>query len=325
VAKGFGEKDDLDYTESGGRLEEANPDEVGPHPRERGMPQLGTLGSGNHFAEIGIVEEVFDKKIAAAFGLAEGSLTLMVHSGSRGLGHQVCEDFLAVLGKAAARYGIVLPDRQLAAVPIQSPEGTAYLGAMAAAANYAWANRQILGFLARQAILKALGISPDQAGFAQVYDVAHNIAKFEEHTVDRKKQRVLVHRKGATRAFPAGNAQLPERYRAVGQPVLVPGEMGHASFVLVGTEQAEREVFASACHGAGRRLSRHAAIKQAQGRRIDEELARAGVVVMAKARGTLAEEMPEAYKDVSEVVNSMVCAGLAKPVVRLRPLIVIKG
>jgi len=268
---------------------------------------------------------VFDKKIAAMFGLEEGTLTLMVHSGSRGLGHQVCEDFLALLGRAAVKYGINLPDRQLAAVPITSAEGKAYLGAMAAAANYAWANRQILGYLARRAILQALGLSPQQAGFAQVYDVAHNIAKFEEYTVDGKRQRVLVHRKGATRAFPAGNAQLPERYRAVGQPVLVPGEMGHASFVLVGTEQAEREVFASACHGAGRRLSRHAAIKQAHGRHIDEELARAGVVVMAKARGTLAEEMPEAYKDVSEVVNSMVCAGLAKPIVRLRPLIVIKG
>jgi tRNA-splicing ligase RtcB len=325
VTKGWGEKDDLDYTESEGRLEEADPDAVGPRPRERGMPQLGTLGSGNHFAEVGVVAEVLDKEIAATFGLEEGTITLMVHSGSRGLGHQVCEDYLAMLGKASARYGINLPDRQLAAVPIQSPEGKSYLGAMAAAANYAWANRQILGWLARQAIIKTLGLNPQQAGFAQVYDVAHNIAKFEEYTVDGDRQQVLVHRKGATRAFPAGNAQLPVRYRALGQPVLVPGEMGHASFVLVGTGQAEQEVFASACHGAGRRLSRHAAIKQARGRHIDEELARAGVVVMAKARGTLAEEMPEAYKDVSEVVDSMVCAGLARAVVRLRPLIVIKG
>lgn len=325
VQNGYGETDDLLFTESNGYLPEADPLAVGNRPRERGTPQLGTLGSGNHFIEIGIVDEVFESEAAAVFGLTQGSLTLMIHSGSRGLGHQICEDYLSILGKAVARYGIHLPDRQLAAVPIKCPEGESYIAAMSAAANYAWANRQLLAYLAKTALAEALRMTPKQMGFCQVYDVAHNIAKFEIHQFQGNERRLLVHRKGATRALPAGHGDLPEAYSSVGQPILVPGDMGTASYVLVGTKQGAEETFSSACHGAGRRLSRSAAIKLGRGRNISSELGKRGVVVLARDSDTLAEEMPEAYKDVNLVVESLTNAGIAQKVVRLKPLIVIKG
>jgi len=296
-----------------------------PKAFDRGRNQLGTLGSGNHFLEVDVVEEVFDEETARAFGLFQGQVVLQVHSGSRGFGHQICDDFLRVMGDAVRKYGIQLPDRQLACAPVKSREGQAYLASMAAAANYAWANRQCLTHWAREVFQKVLRKSPRDLGMSLVYDVAHNIAKMEKHTVEGKERLLCVHRKGATRAFPAGRPEVPADYRAVGQPVLVPGDMGRASFVLVGLPQAMEETWGSSCHGAGRMLSRTAAIKRGQGRNIRRELEAKGIIVMSTEKDILAEEMPEAYKDVSNVVDVMAGAGLCRKVVRLRPLGVVKG
>src|SRR5436309_4926335 len=312
VKTGYGDSEDLARIESGGSLEGAAPDSVSAHARERGRRQLGTLGSGNHFLEVQTVEVVYDERAASALGVSEGQVTVMIHTGSRGLGHQVCTDYLDVTGRALRRYGIVVPDRQLACAPTDSNEAREYLGAMRAAANFAFANRQVLTHWAREVLERSLGVGPRQLDMSVVYDVAHNIAKEEDHEVDGVRRRLLVHRKGATRAFP-------------GQPVLVPGDMGRCSYLLIGTEVAMRETFGSTCHGAGRLLSRTAAVKAARGRTIGEELRQRGVLARATGRDALAEEMPEAYKDVQDVVDVVHRFGVSTRVVRLRPLAVIKG
>jgi tRNA-splicing ligase RtcB len=325
VSHGFGEPEDLAFTEAGGCLPGAEPRALSRRARERGAPQLGTLGSGNHFAELQVVDQVLDEQAAAAFGLSPGMLTVMIHSGSRGLGYQVCDDALGAMHEASRRHRVSLPDPQLVAVPIASSEGARYLGAMRAAANFAWANRQVMMVLAERAIACVLGVDRRSVGFRLVYDVAHNIAKLEQHLVEGKQRRVLVHRKGATRAFPAGHDEVPAAYRHVGQPVLIPGDMGRPSFVCVGTERAMAETFGSAAHGAGRRLSRTAARRRGEGRDIARELEERGIVVAARSHKTLAEEMPEAYKDAAEVVAALELAGIARSVARLRPLGVVKG
>ena len=325
VAQGYGEADDLARIESHGCLSHADPDAVSTKAYERGRGQLGTLGAGNHFLEVQGVETVFLPDVASRLGLEEGRLTVMIHTGSRGFGHQVCTDALGVMQAAMRRYGITLPDRQLACAPLTSPEARAYLGAMRAAANFAFANRQCLAHFAREAIERALGVSPRELGWRLVYDVAHNIAKDEVHEVDGRARRLLVHRKGATRAFPPGHPELTDAYRAVGQPVLIPGDMGRYSYVLVGAPGAMRETFGSTCHGAGRVLSRTAAVRAARGRSIAEELRAQGIVARAGGRESLAEEMSEAYKDVRNVVGVVERAGLSRVVARLRPLGVVKG
>lgn len=325
IERGFGSAEDLARCEEGGRLESADPELVSERALERGADQVGTLGSGNHFLELDRVAEIFDEARAAAFGLFRGQLCLMIHSGSRGLGYQVCDDHLRNMDAAMRRYRLNLPDRQLAAAPISSPEGARYLGAMAAAANFAWANRQALMGLALEGLGRAAGLGPVDIGAELLYDVCHNIAAREHHQVDGQRRALLVHRKGATRAFGPGAPELPERYRQTGQPVIIPGDMGRASYILCGTARAMSETFGSSCHGAGRLLSRHAAMRQARGRHIDRELAEQGVLVRSRARRTLAEEMPEAYKDVSEVVAVMHRAGISLEVARLAPLAVVKG
>jgi tRNA-splicing ligase RtcB len=325
VESGFGQAEDLLHTEAGGCLEGADPDVISDKAYERGRSQQGTLGSGNHFLEIQFVQEIYDEKVASVFGLFKDQATVMIHSGSRGFGHQVCTDYLVVMEEAAQRYGIELPDRQLACAPFSSAEGRDYLAAMKAAANYAWANRQCLMYWTEQVLLETLRISPKALGLSLVYDVAHNIVKIEEHEVAGRKRKLAVHRKGATRAFPPGHPEVPEAYRNVGQPVLIPGDMGRASFVLVGTERAMQETFGSTCHGAGRVMSRHQAIRAAKGRAIHRELADQGIIVQSAGRETLKEEMPEAYKDVAEVVNVVHNAGLSLRVARLKPMGVIKG
>jgi tRNA-splicing ligase RtcB len=325
VSRGYGEGNDLVRMESHGRLPSADPDAVSEKAYERGRTQLGTLGAGNHFLEVQAVDTVFLPDVAESLGLDEGRLTVMVHTGSRGFGHQVCTDALGVMQGAMRRYQIALPDRQLACAPIASPEAQAYLGAMRAAANFAFANRQCLAHFAREAIERALGVSPRELGWRLVYDVAHNIAKEEVHEVDGRRRRLLVHRKGATRAFPPGHPELPESCRKVGQPVLIPGDMGRYSYVLVGAPGAMRETFGSTCHGAGRVLSRTAAVRAARGRSIADELRAKGIVARAGGRESLAEEMPEAYKDVANVVDVVERAGLSRVVARLRPLGVVKG
>jgi tRNA-splicing ligase RtcB (3'-phosphate/5'-hydroxy nucleic acid ligase) len=325
VARGFGTRADLERHEEGGRLAWANPDEVSETAIRRGSDQVGTLGSGNHFIEVDRVDEIFDQERAQAFGMFAGQLCVLIHSGSRGLGYQVCDDHLALMDAAMSRYRIQLPDRQLACAPVGSSEGRRYLGAMAAAANFAWANRQTMMGLAQRALMRVLHLSEGDLGAELLWDVCHNIAKRERHEVDGRRRSLLVHRKGATRAFGPGAPELPDRYRDVGQPVMIPGDMGRASYVLCGTEGAMRDTFGSSCHGAGRVLSRHAALRLAKGRRIDQELLKQGIEVRSRAVKTLAEEMPEAYKDVSQVVDVMHDAGVTLKVARLRPVAVIKG
>lgn len=325
VKNGYGTPADLDHIEEGGCLDWADPDQVSGRALERGRAQLGTLGSGNHFVEIGYIDRIFDAEVAAGIGLRLDQVTVIIHTGSRGLGHQVCGDFIRVLQDASRRFGIELPDRELCCAPAQSDEGRAYLGAMAAAANFAFANRQIITHEVRETFEQVFGRGWQQLGLSLVYDVCHNIAKYEEHLVDGHRRRLLIHRKGATRAFPAGHPQVPAVYRQTGQPVLIPGDMGRYSYVLVGTDRAMQESFGSTCHGAGRQLSRHAAKKTARGRNILAELAGAGVLVRGAGLGTIVEEIPQAYKDVAEVVKVMHNAGIARKVARLRPLGVIKG
>jgi len=325
VAQGFGDRADLEHLEEGGCLPGADPEAVSERAYERGKKQVGTLGSGNHFAEIQYVSEIYDEEAARAFGLERDQVTVLIHSGSRGLGHQVCTDHLKVMVRAAETYGIELPDRQLCCAPIRSPEGRKYLAAMAAAANYAFANRQVMSHWARESFAAALGLSPEETGISVVYDVCHNIAKFETFEIDGESHRLCVHRKGATRAYPPHNPGTPAAYREVGQPVLIPGDMGRYSYVMAGSEQAYRETFGSSCHGAGRRMSRRQAKKKARGRRLYEELEERGVVVMAAGHGTVAEEMPEAYKDVADVVDVVHRAGISRRVAQLRPMGVVKG
>jgi len=326
VARGFGTRADLEHIESGGSLPEADPDALSPKARARGRGQQGTLGSGNHFVEVQYVEKIYDAAAARAFGVERDQVTLMIHSGSRGLGHQVCTDHLALAAAAARKYGITMPNGQLASFPVRSPEGERYLAAMRCAANYAWANRQCLMALAGETLAMHLRLSPARLGLSLVYDVAHNIVKFERHHVGGRELELAVHRKGATRAYPAGHPDLPQDYRAVGQPVIVPGSMGTSSWLLSGQKAAMELTFGSSSHGAGRRISRSAAKKAARGRSIGRELEdRQGIVVAAGDDGTLGEEMPEAYKDVDTVVEVLEAVGLARRVARLRPLGVIKG
>jgi len=325
VEHGMGSREDLERTEEYGSLKTANPDDVSKEAMERGSRQLGSLGSGNHFLELDIVDEIFDEPVADAMGLEVGNLCVFIHSGSRGFGHQVCQDYLRTMQTTMRKYGIRVPDMQLACAPLDSPEGKSYLGAMASAANFAWANRQTMMHLAEQTVMETLRISPRELGWRLVYDVCHNVAKFEKHRINGKEKDLCIHRKGATRSFPPGHAELPEVYKTIGQPVLIPGDMGNASYVLVGTSDAMSETFGSSCHGAGRVMSRKKATEAARGRNIVNEMKRKGISVMATGSRTVAEEMPEAYKDVHEVVNTIHAAGISKKVARLRPIGVVKG
>jgi len=322
--QGFAAAGDLPATEESGRIDGADPGAVGARAHERGRPQLGTLGAGNHFVEVDVVDRIFHPEAAQAMGLAEGCLALQIHCGSRGFGHQLCSDYVDELQAAVRRFGIVLPDRELVCAPLNSAEGRRYLAAMACAANYAFANRQVLAHHARQAFVQVFGEHPE-GWLTQVYDIAHNMGKIEDHTVAGEVVRVCVHRKGATRAFGPGFEGLPPRYRALGQPVLVPGSMGTASWVLLGTEGSMALAFGSTCHGAGRRMSRHQAKRTIRGDRLKQTLEAQGVQVRAGSLPGLAEEAPEAYKDVDAVVGVVVGAGIAAKVARLRPVAVIKG
>jgi len=326
VEKGYGLAEDIIVTEESGCMKGARPDKVGSKARKRGIPQLGTLGSGNHFLEVEVVDELYDREAAKAMGIEDlGQVLILIHTGSRGFGHQICTDYVGLLGEAVKRYGISLPDRQLACAPINSPEGQDYLAAMACAANYAWTNRQFILHWVREAFIKVFGKSQEELGMRQIYDVCHNIAKTEEYTIDGKKQTLCVHRKGATRAFPAGHPDIPDVYRDIGQPVLIPGDMGRCSYVALGTETAMKETFGSTCHGAGRMQSRAAAKRSQRGADVARALAARGITVKAGSMASLAEEASEAYKDVSEVVDITHKAGISRKVARAKPMGVIKG
>ena len=325
LKQGWATAEDIACTEENGRIDGADPECISERARQRGRPQLGTLGAGNHFVEVDVVEQVLDARAAQAMGLQEGHLALQIHCGSRGFGHQVCSDFVAELQPATRRYGIQLPDRELVCAPIESPEGRRYLAAMACAANYAFANRQILAHHAREAFEEVLRGHVRRWELHQVYDIAHNMGKIEEHTLAGRRERVCVHRKGATRAFGPGFAGLPPHYRPLGQPVLVPGSMGTASWVLLGTATSMEVSFGSCCHGAGRVMSRHQAKRTLRGERLRQDLEQAGVHVRAGSLSGLAEEAPQAYKDVDAVVEVVTQVGIATKVARLRPVAVVKG
>jgi tRNA-splicing ligase RtcB (3'-phosphate/5'-hydroxy nucleic acid ligase) len=325
IGRGLGTHRDLAVTEANGRIEDADPDEVSKEARQRGRDQCGTLGSGNHFMEVQVVDSIADEEVARVFGLELNQVCVMIHSGSRGLGYRVCEDALTLFRDAPKKYGIDLPDRQLACAPADSPEGRKYIGAMRAAANFGFCNRQLLMQQAREVFEDVFGRSWMDLGMEMLYDVAHNIAKLEEHTVEGVKKKVWVHRKGATRAFPAGHPELPEQYKAVGQPVIIPGDMGRASWVLVGAPGSMEKTFGTTCHGAGRAMSRKAAMMSADGKKVQKELEARGIIAMAQSRGGLAEEQPRAYKNVDDVVDVVHEADLSRKVARLRPVGVIKG
>ncbi|MBM3472419.1 MAG: RtcB family protein [Armatimonadetes bacterium] len=326
VKRGFGRPEDLTVLEEEGAMDGADPDALTDRAIERGSPQLGTLGSGNHFLEIQEVVEVFDERVARVFGIeGPGQVTVMVHTGSRGLGHQTCDDSLEEMQDAVREYGLSLVDRQLACAPVGSPQGRRYFAAMACAANYAWANRQCITHWVRAAFEQVLGKSERALGLDIVYDVAHNIAKFETHEVKGRPTRLCVHRKGATRAFGPGRPEVPAAYRQVGQPVIVPGDMGRNSYLLVGTEEGMQQTWGSTCHGAGRRLSRTAALKLQHSQAVIAKLRRAGIYIRSAGKKTVAEEAPEAYKDVNDVVRVCDGAGISRLVAKMRPLGVMKG
>ncbi len=325
LKRGFASDADLRRTEEGGRLEGADPAKVSKRAKERGRPQLGTLGAGNHFIEVDVVDEIYDAQAAQVMGLRQGDLTLQIHCGSRGFGHQICSDYVEDFQPAVRRYKIELPDRELVCAPLDSPEGKSYLAAMRCAANYAFANRQILAYNARQAFEQVFAGVLKNWQLYQVYDIAHNMGKIETHIVDGKPVKVCVHRKGATRAFGPGSAELPEEYKPIGQPVLVPGSMGTASWVLVGTEASMERSFGSSCHGAGRVMSRSKAKREVRGDKLRQELESDGIHVRAGSLAGLAEEAPSAYKDVDAVVQTVCAAGIARKVARLLPVAVIKG
>ncbi len=325
LEKGYARPEDLRHTEEGGSMKGADPGKVSKKARERGREQIGTLGAGNHFCEVDVVDEVYDEEVAQAFGLWPGQVVVQIHCGSRGFGHQICTDYVQLFQKAIHKYGIALPDRELVCAPFDTPEGQSYFAAMVAAANFAWTNRQLLTHQVREAFQEALKGKVADVDLRVVYDVAHNIAKREVHEIDGKKVEVLVHRKGATRSFPPGHEAVPEDYRPYGQPVLVPGSMGTASWVLVGTPSAMDETFGSSCHGAGRMMSRRAATKKVHGRELIQELGEHGIVVRAGSMRGVAEEAPFAYKDVDLVVEVVQGAGIARKVARLRPIAVVKG
>ncbi len=325
IERSFGTAGDLDHIEEHGCIEGADPDRVSEKAMERGKAQLGTLGSGNHFVEVGYVGEVYDETLARTLGLGKDQVTVIVHTGSRGLGHQVCDDYIRVMMDAARKYQIELPDPQLCCAPVSSPEGNRYLEAMASAANFAFANRQMITHWVRETFEQFLRMSPRDLKLDLIYDVCHNIAKIETHLVNGEKKKLCVHRKGATRAFPPDHPDVPSDYQSIGQPVLIPGDMGRCSYVLLGTKRAMEETFGSTCHGAGRVMSRHQAIKAAKGRDVARELENKGIIVRGASRGTIVEEIPEAYKDVTEVVNVVHHAGISRKVAKLVPMGVIKG
>ena len=325
VGRGLATDADRAATESAGCLPGADPDAVSPQAMKRGADQCGTLGAGNHFVEAQVVDEVFDHRAAEALGLSAGTLTVMIHTGSRGLGHQVCQDYLKAMRSEPVRHGIDLPDRQLVCAPVESEPARRYLSAMRSAANFAWCNRQLLATRIRETLCRFFGGSDESLGLRQVYDVAHNIAKIETHAVAGRPRKLCVHRKGATRAFGPGHPELPAAWRDLGQPVIIPGDMGSASYVLLGTRKAMEQTFGSTCHGAGRVLSRKEAVRRAAGRQLEKELADAGVIARARGRTGLAEEQPDAYKDVDAVVECVHAAGISRKVARLRPMGVIKG
>lgn len=323
VQEGYGTSDDLEHIESMGFLENADPDVVSDHAKKRGLDQLGTMGAGNHFVEVDRVDELFDEETAEAFGLSVDQVVVLIHTGSRGLGHQIATDYIKKMTEVMAKEGISLPDKELACAPLSSEEGTNYFNAMAAGANYAWSNRQMITHEVRQAWEQVFGTGAGK--LTLLYDVAHNMAKIEEHEINGKKRKLIVHRKGATRAFGPDHPELSHEYKHVGQPVLIPGSMGTASYVLVGTEGSMRETFGSCCHGAGRRMSRHAALKEVHGRELQDRLRDEGIHIELGSTRGLAEEAPLAYKDVEDVCETVEKAGIAKKVARLKPLIVVKG
>ena len=325
VERGFGSEDDLEHIEERGCIPGADPDQVSDKALERGRAQLGTLGSGNHFVEVGYVAEVCDEGIARSLGLWKDQVTVFVHTGSRGLGHQVCDDYIRVMLDAAKKYEIELPDPQLCCAPVSSREGKRYLEAMACAANFAFTNRQMITHWVRETFEQVLQRGPKDLQLDLIYDVCHNIAKIETHSVKGEKRKLCVHRKGATRAFPPDHPDVPSDYRSIGQPVLIPGDMGRCSYVLIGTQKAMEETFGSTCHGAGRVMSRHQAIKAAKGRSIARELEDKGIIVKGASLGTLVEEIPDAYKDVNDVVNVVHQAGISRKVAKLVPMGVVKG
>ncbi len=325
VEEGYGNAEDLTYIEDNGKLGNADPEAISEKAYERGKDQLGTLGSGNHFVEVGYVSEIYDQRTADAFGLFQDHVTVMVHTGSRGLGYQVCDDSIRTMLKASDKYGIALPDRQLCAAPFKSPEGQHYFSAMSAAANYAFANRQMITHWIRETFAEIMHAGNSALGLSLVYDVCHNIAKLEKHRAYGKEAMLCVHRKGATRAFAPHSPLVPDKYKQVGQPVLVPGDMGRASYVLCGTDKAMEETFGSTCHGAGRVMSRSQALRTSKGRHLQREMEEKGIFVRAAGKGTMAEEMPEAYKDVSKVVGVVHNAGISKLVAKITPLGCIKG
>jgi tRNA-splicing ligase RtcB len=325
VKKGYGTQEDLECTEEFGAIEGADPGAVSERAYQRGRAQSGTLGSGNHFLEVQVIDQLYDSRLCDAFGLDLGQITVMIHSGSRGLGHEVCTEYVRSMVGCLQKYNINVPDRELACAPVKSPEGQAYLAAMRCAANYAWANRQCLMHLTRLCFEKVFSKSWEKMGMSLIYDVAHNIAKIEDYTLDGQTKKVCVHRKGATRAFGPGQPGLAARYKETGQPVIIPGDMGRNSFLLVGTSRAMEETFGSTCHGAGRLKSRTQALKSIDPARLLKELQAKGIIVLASAKGTLVEEAPAVYKDVNDVVDVVHNAGISKRVCRMRPLGVIKG
>jgi tRNA-splicing ligase RtcB (3'-phosphate/5'-hydroxy nucleic acid ligase) len=321
----LGSSSDIDFTEESGTLKNADTEVVSKRAFERGADQVGTLGSGNHFLEVDVVEEIFDAKVAEVFGLFQGQIVIQIHTGSRGLGYQVCDDYLKVLLQASNKYGFKLPDKQLACAPIKSQEWQDYLAAMQAAASFAWNNRQVIMHLAKKVFQNTFAMTESELGFKLLYDVCHNIAKIEKHKIGKEEKEVCVHRKGATRAFPPGSKLIPAKYQGVGQPVLIPGDMGRYSYILVGTDEAMEETFGSSCHGAGRNLSRTKAMKSAKGRDLVGELKEKGIVIQAKGYKTIAEEMSDAYKDVSDVVDVMHKEGITRKIAKIKPVGVIKG
>lgn len=325
VNKGYGWKEDLELTEENGFMPGADPDKISKRAKERGLLQIGTLGAGNHFVEIQVVEKIYDQEAARVMGLFENQITIMIHSGSRGFGYQICDDYLKIMNQKISQYNIHLPDRQLACAPIKSKDGQDYFKAMVAAANYAWANRQALMFWIREVFEKFFNQAAERLEMHLVYDVSHNIAKIENHLVEGVEKELCVHRKGATRAFGPNHSEIPERYKNIGQPVILPGSMGTASYVLLGTNKAMEETFGSTCHGAGRVLSRHEAKKKIKGRDLQGKLKNQGIITLATSLADLGEEAPEAYKDVDEVVKVVDETGIAKKVAKMRPLGVIKG
>ncbi len=325
LSKGYATESDIEHTEEKGAMEGADPDSVSERAYERGKAQSGTLGSGNHFIEVQAVDEVYDKKAAGVFGISKDQVVVMLHSGSRGFGYQICDDYAKKMVHTLSEYNINVPDRQLACAPLNSKDGRRYFSAMKCAANYAWNNRQCLMHLVRQAFEKLFKQSFQSLGMSLVYDVAHNIAKLEKHVIDGKEKLLCVHRKGATRAFGPGNKQVPEGYREVGQPVIIPGDMGTCSYLLAGTQTAMDETFGTTCHGAGRRLSRKAASRNYTSAGIIKTLEEKGIALMAAGKATIAEEAPEAYKDIDDVVCAVEGAGISKKVCRMRPMAVLKG